>query len=35
MGIDTPLGKSLEKIVSQPPKHGGLGIPNLFQDANS
>ena len=23
MGIDTPLDKSLQKIISQPPKHGG------------
>ena len=35
MGIDTPLDKSLQKIVSQPPKHGGLGLPELVQEANS
>ena len=28
-GIDTPLGKSLEKIISQPPKHGDFRITNV------
>ena len=34
MGIDTQLEKSFEKIISQPPKHGGIGITNLVQEAN-
>ena len=35
MGMDKPLDKSLQKIISQLPKHGGLGIPELVQEANS
>ena len=35
LGINNPLDKSYRKIISQPTRNGGLGIPNLVKAANS